>query len=69
MITRDLAELIRPGLEPPEAALHVVASTPGISRILLGTSNAAHWQRAFRAIELPPMTAAALREIHRVLSP
>lgn len=69
MITGDLVDLIRPGLEPPEAALHVVASTPGISRILLGTSNAAHWQRALRALELPPMPAVALREIHRVLSP
>ncbi|MFI2431509.1 aldo/keto reductase [Streptomyces sp. NPDC018693] len=67
MVTPELAELIDPGLTPAQAALGIVASTPGVTRILLGTNNPAHWDAAARTIALPPLPLATLRKVLDVL--
>ncbi|MGW0731842.1 hypothetical protein [Streptomyces sp. NPDC002851] len=66
MITAELADLIDPGLSPA-AALRAVASTPGVTRVLLGTSNPAHWDAAAQALVLPPLPSSTVRKVIDVL--
>lgn len=44
----ELANLIRPGTRAAAACLAAIASCPGITKVLLSTSNAAHWHSACR---------------------
>ncbi|MFF3326509.1 hypothetical protein [Streptomyces sp. NPDC002889] len=67
MVTAQLAHLIEPGLTPAQAALRVVASTPGVTRVLLGTHNPAHWDAARDTLALPPLAPSALRKVIDVL--
>lgn len=67
LVSRELAELIQPGLSPSAAALSVVASTPGITGALLSVSTAAHLQDALAAFQREPLPHEHLREICRVL--
>jgi aryl-alcohol dehydrogenase-like predicted oxidoreductase len=68
MITPELAELIRPGSGPSTAGLAVVASAPGVRRILLSTDNPQHWAQAVAAVEQhPAMSPDRLRRVVDVL--
>ncbi|MES4901057.1 MULTISPECIES: aldo/keto reductase [unclassified Streptomyces] len=67
MVTPELAELIEPGLTPAQAALRAVASTPGVTRVLLGTHNPAHWDAAAHTLALPPIPLSTLRKVLDVL--
>ncbi|WP_425547401.1 hypothetical protein [Actinomadura vinacea] len=67
LVNDELARLIQPGLTPVQAALHVVASTPGLSGAVLSASTPAHWNEAATAFSLPPVPPARLREICAVL--
>ncbi|RSN52525.1 aldo/keto reductase [Actinomadura sp. WAC 06369] len=67
MVTRDLAEFIGPNLAPAEAALAVVASTPGLTGVLLSASGEAHWRVAQDVFRRPSIPRLHLREICRVL--
>ncbi|KJY37086.1 aldo/keto reductase [Streptomyces katrae] len=67
MVTAELAEVIEPGLTPTQAALRIVASTPGVTRVLLGTSNPAHWDAAQQTLALDPLPPSTLRKVLDVL--
>ncbi|MGW4030594.1 hypothetical protein ACWEFL_14935 [Streptomyces sp. NPDC004838] len=49
LATPEIAELIRPGSKIAAACLTAVASCPGVSKVLLATSNPAHWSGALAA--------------------
>ena len=67
MITRELSGLISPGSTAGQAALAVVASAPGVRRVLLSTGNPQHWTRATDAVGWPPLSRDSLRRITDVL--
>ncbi|MFF6789537.1 aldo/keto reductase [Streptomyces filamentosus] len=67
MVTAELAELVEPGLSPAQAALRVVASTPGVNKVLLGTGNAAHWDAAASTLALDPLPLSTLLKVLDVL--
>ncbi|MDH6124486.1 aldo/keto reductase [Kitasatospora sp. GP82] len=66
-VTSDLAELIRPGSTPAQAALAVVASAPGVNRVLLSTGNPEHWRQAADAVGQPTLSPDALQRVIDVL--
>lgn len=68
MVTPELAELIRPGLTAAQAALAVVASAPGVDRVLLSAGSTAHWEEAAAVAAADPVDVPALRKILDVLS-
>jgi aryl-alcohol dehydrogenase-like predicted oxidoreductase len=68
LITPELAALIGKGLEPAEAALAVVASVPGVSRVLVSASTAEHWKQAADTVSASTVPAAILREVTDVLA-
>ncbi|RCV56123.1 aldo/keto reductase [Marinitenerispora sediminis] len=67
LVNDALAAFIRQSATAAEAALAVAASTPGLTGVLLSTSNAEHWNRAAHAVArlLPP---PRLREISDLLT-
>ncbi|MFJ9696653.1 hypothetical protein [Kitasatospora sp. NPDC101183] len=67
MVTPELSGLIAPGKTPVEAALAVVASAPGVKRVLLSTGNPEHWTRAVEAVGGPPLSPDVLRRVVDVL--
>ncbi|GAA2137987.1 aldo/keto reductase [Kitasatospora kazusensis] len=67
MITQELSDLIRPGSTPVQSALAVVASAPGVRRVLLSTGNREHWRQAADAVGQPPLSRETLRRITDVL--
>ncbi|SDT81520.1 Predicted oxidoreductase [Streptomyces sp. TLI_053] len=67
MATPELCELIAPGKTPVEAALAVVASAPGVKRVLLSTGNPEHWMRAAGAVGRPSLSPNVLRRVVDVL--
>ncbi len=67
MVTPELSELITPGKTPAETALAVVASAPGVKRVLLSTGNPEHWMRAAEAVGQPPLSPDVLRRVVDVL--
>lgn len=67
LITRELSELISPGSTAGQAALAVVASAPGVRRVLLSTGNPQHWSEATDAVGGPPLSRDSLRRITDVL--
>ncbi|MFF7455267.1 aldo/keto reductase [Kitasatospora sp. NPDC008115] len=67
MVTPELSELINPGNTPTEAALAVVASAPGVKRVLLSTGNPEHWMWAAEAVGRPSLSPDALRRVVDVL--
>ncbi|HLL32733.1 MAG TPA: aldo/keto reductase [Streptomyces sp.] len=69
LATRELAALIRPGLSIAGACLLAVASCPGVSRVLLSASTAAHWNDAQAALTSAPLTPTQLRTVLDVLAP
>lgn len=68
LITPELAALIGDSLQPAEAALAVVASTPGVSRVLVSASTPEHWKQAADTVAAQPIPAAILRKVTDVLS-
>ncbi|MFG2910325.1 aldo/keto reductase [Kitasatospora sp. NPDC048286] len=67
MVTSELSELINPGKTPAETALAVVASAPGVKRVLLSTGNPEHWGQAAEAVGRPPLSPDVLRRVVDVL--
>lgn len=67
LVTPELSELIAPGKTPAETALAVVASAPGVKRVLLSTGNPEHWMRAADAVGQPPLSPDVLRRVVDVL--
>lgn len=67
MVTSELSELISAGKTHAEAALAVVASTPGVKRVLLSTGNPEHWRQAAEAVGQPPLSPDVLRRVVDVL--
>ncbi|WP_327065466.1 hypothetical protein [Kitasatospora sp. NBC_01302] len=67
MVTPELSELINPGWAPAEVALAVVASAPGVKRVLLSTRNPEHWKQAAEAVGRPPLSRDVLRRVVDVL--
>ncbi|MEU8776529.1 aldo/keto reductase [Streptomyces sp. NPDC048606] len=67
LVTPELAELIEAGLAPTQAALRIVASTPGVTRVLLGTHNPAHWDAARQTLARDPLPPSTLRKVLDVL--
>lgn len=67
LVTPELAQLIRPGLTPAQSALLAVASTPGLTTVLLSASRA-HWDEARAALARPPLTIAQLQDLIDALS-
>ncbi len=68
LITPELAALIGDGLQPVEAALAVVASVPGVSRVLVSASTPEHWKQAIDTVAAQPVPAATLRKVTDVLA-
>ncbi|WP_037620127.1 aldo/keto reductase [Streptomyces aureus] len=69
LATAELAALLRPGLSTAQACLLAAASCPGVSKVLLSASTAAHWDAARAALAEPPIPADALRKVLDVLAP
>ena len=67
MITQEVSELVSPGSTPIQSALAVVASAPGVRRVLLSTGNPEHWRQAADAVGQPPLSRETLRRIVDVL--
>ncbi|GAA2255074.1 hypothetical protein GCM10010430_43560 [Kitasatospora cystarginea] len=67
MITQELSDLISPGSTPVQSALAVVASAPGVRRVLLSTGNPEHWRQAADVVGRPPLSQETLRRITDVL--
>ncbi len=69
LATPELAALLRGGLSTAQACLLAAASCPGVSKVLLSASTAAHWDAARTALAAPPIPADALRKVLDVLAP
>jgi aryl-alcohol dehydrogenase-like predicted oxidoreductase len=69
LATPELAALLRTGLSTAQACLLAAASCPGVSKVLLSASTAAHWDAARAALAEPPIPADALRKVLDVLAP
>ncbi|OEJ41239.1 hypothetical protein AR457_09980 [Streptomyces agglomeratus] len=67
LVTPELAELIQPGSSPAQAGLAVVASSPGVSRVLLSTDQPQHWSEATTVIGQPALPLDTLRKVTDVL--
>lgn len=67
MVTPELSELINPIWAPAEVALAIVASAPGVTRVLLSTGNPEHWTQAVEAVGRPPLSPDLLRRVVDVL--
>ncbi|MGW9041263.1 aldo/keto reductase [Streptomyces lydicus] len=62
IVTPDVAEQLVPGMTPLGAILGPVASSPGVTRILLSASTPEHWADATAAVSRP-LTSPQLRRI------
>ncbi|QMU68110.1 aldo/keto reductase [Streptacidiphilus sp. P02-A3a] len=67
MVTRELLDLIAPDRSPAQAALSVVASAPGVRRVLLSTMKQEHWAEAVTALDGPVLSRETLKRITDVL--
>ncbi|MFE7615265.1 aldo/keto reductase [Streptomyces sp. NPDC057496] len=56
MLPDEVAEELIPGASPLRVALGVVASTKGVTRLLLSASSTEHWADAAAAISRPILT-------------
>ncbi|MFG1876690.1 aldo/keto reductase [Sphaerisporangium sp. NPDC049003] len=68
MVSPELAALAGSGLTPAQAALAVVAAAPGVDRVLLSTSQRAHWDQAAAVCAREPLDEPTLRKIVDVLT-
>ncbi|WP_413753119.1 aldo/keto reductase [Streptomyces sp. R-74717] len=53
MVTPTVAQEVLPGATPMQLLLGTVASTPGVTRILLSASTTSHWTAAEQAVAPP----------------
>lgn len=68
MVTPELAALVGDDLTGAQAALAVVASTPGVSRVLLSASTTEHWKQAADTVARPVLPSSTMRRIVDVLA-
>ncbi|GHC71727.1 oxidoreductase [Nocardiopsis terrae] len=68
LITPKLAEAVQPGADPVEAALKVAASAPGLTGVLISTTNSRHYAQAAEAIR-EPVPDYRLKELCDLLDP
>lgn len=68
LATRELADLLDPGLTVAQVCLLAVASCPGVSRVLLSASSPRHWNDAREALARPPLPVPVLRKVLDVLT-
>ena len=68
LATPDLAALLRPGLDVTSACLLAAASCPGVSKLLLSASTAAHWDAALATLAEAPIPSTTLRSVLDVLA-
>lgn len=68
LATPELAALLRPGLGTAAACLLAAASCPGVSKVLLSASSAAHWDAALAALAEDPIPPSTLRSVLDVLA-
>ncbi|TQN27769.1 aryl-alcohol dehydrogenase-like predicted oxidoreductase [Haloactinospora alba] len=68
LVTPKLAEAIQPGTGCTEAALKVAASAPGLTGVLVSTTNSAHVKQAADAIR-EPLPDHRLKDICDLLDP
>ncbi|MFF9481359.1 aldo/keto reductase [Streptomyces sp. NPDC014733] len=68
IIPASVAEELAPGASPLRVALGLVASAPGVTRVLLSASSPRHWADAAKATE-DPLPDEHLKEIARAFSP
>lgn len=62
-MTDDLVRIIDCAVSPAQAALLIVLSTPGVSRVLVSASTPAHWADAFGAEACEPLSPEHLRKV------
>jgi aryl-alcohol dehydrogenase-like predicted oxidoreductase len=67
LVNTELADAIRPGLDPVQAALLTVSSVPAVHGILLSASTAEHWLHAQGAVALPPLGTGELAKVCELL--
>lgn len=67
LITPKLADAVHPGAAPVQAALKVAASAPGLTGVLISTTDAAHCDQAAAAIS-EPLPDHRLKEICDLLT-
>lgn len=68
LIRPRLADAVSPGASAAEAALKMTASTPGLTGVLISTTNAFHWRQAAGAMR-DPLPKHRLKELCALLSP
>ncbi|MFE2043474.1 aldo/keto reductase [Streptomyces sp. NPDC059477] len=67
IVTPGVAELVSPGATPLDVVLGTVASSPGVTRVLLSASTAHHWADAARLIRVTRSGPLHSTEITRIL--
>lgn len=67
LVTRELAEFIRPGASPAAACLLAAASCPSLDVVLLSAGSPPHWSAAQDAIA-SPLDPGHLRKVTDVLA-
>lgn len=68
LISPKLAEAVQPGAGRTEAALKVAASAPGLTGVLISTTDSAHLNQAADAIR-EPLPDHRLKDICDLLAP
>ncbi len=68
LINPSLAEAVHPGASPVEAALKFASSVPGLTGVLISTTDSAHYKQAVEAIR-EPLPDHRLKELCDVLAP
>ncbi|WP_436787923.1 aldo/keto reductase [Yinghuangia sp. YIM S10712] len=69
VLTPAAIDLLTPGGTAAQAALALLATTPGVTRILLSTRSVEHWHDAARALEFPAPTPDQWKIIRDVFAP
>ncbi|MEU2956402.1 aldo/keto reductase [Streptomyces xanthochromogenes] len=68
LATPEIADLITAGTGVAAACLAATASCPGLGKVLLATSRAAHWDDALTVTGAPTIPPATLRTVLDVLA-
>jgi aryl-alcohol dehydrogenase-like predicted oxidoreductase len=69
ILTPTAADQLVPGASPLRIALGTIASSPGVTRILISASSAEHWSSAAAAVTEPPLTVNELQRISDAFAP
>ncbi|MFF4902544.1 aldo/keto reductase [Streptomyces sp. NPDC001068] len=68
LATREIADLVRPDVSVAAACLAAAVSCPGVTKVLLATGEAAHWEEALAVTGGPAIPPATLRTVLDVLA-